>query len=108
LRIGQFLRAACAIPGRSFGVVRFVIADLGLIWAGLATARMVKAGGRTLGVVSVTDLGRADAGLTAARTGHLDPGLLDGIAGCGSSAAGAPVSLLTHGSIFQSRFRRRS
>jgi len=46
-------------------VVRFVIADLsliaGLIWAGLATARMVKAGGRTLGV-SISHPGRATLG----------------------------------------------
>jgi hypothetical protein len=40
-----------------------MIADLGLIaglsWVGLATARTVKAGGRTLGVAIITDLGRA-------------------------------------------------
>jgi hypothetical protein len=78
------------VPDRSF-VVRFVIADLGLIAGlirvGLATARMVKAGGRTLGVVIITDLGRATPGLTAVRTEHPDPGLLGDIAGGGLSAA---------------------
>ena len=57
-------RRGCAadadrLPGRSFGVMRFVIADLGLI-AGLIWA--VKAGEWTPGVVSVTDLGRATLG----------------------------------------------
>src|SRR5271167_967186 len=58
--------------------IRGPVGKVGLIWAGLATARMVKAGGPTIGVVSVTGLGRADAGLTAAHTVHPDPGLLGG------------------------------